>query len=147
MSQTFWTVVVDIPGEPPAPPSGAACLLATRGEAERWADTLLRTRPGIFRVARCEVEVVPWFWNCGSDRSPDQVNPPVGPPDSDRSFLGTLAQRVSVLEAHDKDRADIQIRLDNIEERFKILRSWRDQMGAAAKKMLDILRAADAGLL
>ena len=66
MSQTFWTVVVDIPGEPPAPPSGAACLLATRGEAERWADTLLRTRPGIFRVARCEVEVVP-------DRSPDQV--------------------------------------------------------------------------
>jgi len=156
MSRVFWTVVKDIPGEELAP-VGSACLMANESDAASWADTLLRSRPGVFRVARCVVDL-------GFDRPPDQVNPPVGPPDSDRSFLGSLAQRVSALEAHDKDRADIQIRLEkleaqsqdrgawvcrleNLESKVDTLRRWRDRVDTAIKKLCDLLRAADAGVL
>jgi len=141
MSQTFWTAVKEIPGQP-FEVNVMNARLMFREEAEGFVDALNQEEPGVFRVARCEVEM-----DLDLDRTPDQVNPPVGPPDSDRSFLGTLAQRVSVLETQAQARGAWVCRLENLESKVDTLRRWRDRIDTTIKSLCDLFRAADAGLL
>ena len=54
---------------------------------------------------------------------------------------------LGALEAKLADRGALVARVEALEERVSSLRAWRDQMAMAARKGLDILRAAEAGLL
>ena len=137
MSRVFWTVVKDIPGGDFELRELTGALLVDRLEAEKWADTLLRTRPGVFRVARCTVDMDPDLPS-GQERMRESMQ---------ESAVGCLLQRVSLLESQAQDRGAWVCRLENLESKVDTLRRWRDRVDTAIKKLCDLLRSADAGVL